>query len=183
MNSAKQEKVNVYTRYPFSSILIYNGTTIFHYLLGGVGLILGYQFIKIGYPVGFLYVAFAFIQMYVIMPLVVCPNCVYFQINNSRCISGLNVLSRKIAKKGNLEDFPNRAKGIFSHNKLYIGALIAPILAMIPALILNFSFVLLAVFLAVVGLMVYRIFVVFPKIACIHCSAKKQCPNAQSMGI
>ncbi len=183
MNSAKQEKGKVYTRYPLSSILIYNGTTIFHYLLGGIGLILGYQFIKIGYLVGFVYIAFAFIQMYVIMPLKVCPNCVYYRIKDSRCISGLNVLSKKIAREGNLEDFPNRAGGILSHNKLYMGSLAAPILAMIPALILNFSIVLLVLFLGVVGLMVYRIFVVFPKIACIHCSAKKQCPNARSMGL
>ncbi len=33
----------VYTRYPISNILIYNGTTILHYLLGGIGIILGYN--------------------------------------------------------------------------------------------------------------------------------------------
>jgi len=31
------------TKYPLSSMLIYNGTTILHYLLGGIGIILGYN--------------------------------------------------------------------------------------------------------------------------------------------
>jgi hypothetical protein len=54
---------------------------------------------------------------------------------------------------------------------------------MIPALILNFSLVLLTILLAVVGLLLYRFFVIFPKIACVHCSAKNLCPNAQAMGL
>lgn len=31
---AERAKAKVYTRYPLSGILIYNGTTILHYLLG-----------------------------------------------------------------------------------------------------------------------------------------------------
>jgi hypothetical protein len=183
MSVESAEKVKVYPRYPISSVLIYNGTTILHYLLGGLGIILGYNYIKIGYPAGLVYIVFAFVQMYVIMPLVVCPNCVYFRMDKGLCISGLNVFSRKITKQGNLEDFPKRAKGMLSHNNLYMAAKIFPILAIIPALIINFSLFLLVVFLAVLGLMVFRIFVLFPKIACIRCAAKKECPNAQSMGL
>lgn len=183
MSVETAEKVKVHARYPRSSVLIYNGTTILHYLLGGLGIILGYNFLKIGYPAGLLYIVFAFVQMYVIMPLVVCPNCVYFRMDKGLCTSGMNVISRKITRQGNLEDFPGRAKGILSHNKLYMAAKIFPILAIIPALIINFSLVLLVVFLAVLGLMLFRIFVLFPKIACIRCAAKKDCPNAQSMGL
>ncbi|MCP5103424.1 MAG: hypothetical protein GY950_08595 [bacterium] len=89
-----QQKVNVYTRYPLSSVFIYNGVTILHYAAGG------------------LYFLFAVVQMYVIMPLSVCSNCVYYRMKNARCIS-----------------------------------------------------------------------VLFPKIACLYCCAKKECPNAQQMGI
>jgi hypothetical protein len=32
-------------------------------------------------------------------------------------------------------------------------------------------------------LLVFRIFVIFPQIACVHCRAKNICPNAQSMGL
>jgi hypothetical protein len=171
-----------YTQYPSSHVLIYNGTTVLHYLLGGIGIILGYIFSWIGYLIGALYLVFAFVQMYVIMPLTVCPNCVYYRLKNALCTSGLNVLSQKMAKGGTLKDFPNRGKGLFCHNHLYIAALIIPLFAMLPALILNFSFLLLAIFFAVVGLLLFRFFVIFPKIACIHCRAKNACPNAKAMG-
>jgi hypothetical protein len=64
-----------------------------------------------------------------------------------------------------------------------MAALFALVIAMIPAIILNFSFLLLAILPAVVGLLLFRFFVVFTKIACIHCRAKKVCPNAVAMGI
>lgn len=180
--SEDRAKAKVYTRYPLSSILIYNGTTILHFLLGGLGIILGYNFSWVGYLFGSLYLAFSFAQMYVIMPLTVCPNCVYYKMKNSICISGLNVISKKIAKEGDLKDFPKRAEGLFCHNNLYMAALFIPIIAMIPALILNFSFLLLAILLTVVGLLLFRFFVVFAQTACVYCSAKKV-PNAKAMGI
>ena len=180
---AVQKKAVLYSRYPFSSIFIYNVVTVLHYLLGGIGIILGYNFSWIAYLLGLLYLAFAFAQMYVLMPLVVCPNCVYFRLNNSLCISGLNVISKKISKKGDIKDFPKRGEGLFCHNNLYMAAKVVPIIVMIPALFLNFSFLLLAIFLTVVGLLLLRIFVVFPKIACVHCRAMNICPNAKSMGL
>jgi hypothetical protein len=184
MLSKKRLKAVVYTRYPLSSLLIYNGITILHFLLGGVGIILGYSFSSwAAYIFGALYLVFAFVQMYVIMPLTVCPNCVYYATENSLCASGLNVISRRIAKEGDPTDFPRRAQGAFCHNNLYLAALLIPIIAMIPALILNFSFFLLAIFLAVVGLLLFRFFVVFTRIACVHCSAKYECPNAERSGV
>ena len=178
-----QKKAMLYTRYPFSSIVIYNGVTVLHYLFGGIGIILGYNFSWIAYLLGSLYLGFAFAQMYVLMPLIVCPNCVYYRLKNSLCISGLNVISKRIAREGEIKDFPKRSEGLFCHNNLYMAAKVVPILAMIPALIVNFSFLLLAIFLTVVGLLLLRIFVVFPKIACVHCRAMNICPNAEAMGL
>jgi hypothetical protein len=180
---AAQKKVELYSRYPVSSIVIYNGITMLHYLLGGIGIIVGYNFSWSAYLLGLAYLLFAFAQMYVIMPLVVCPNCVYVRLKNSLCISGLNVISKKIAKEGDIKDFPKRGEGLFCHNNLYMAAKLIAIIAMIPALILNFSILLLALFLSVVGLMLLRVFVVFPKIACVHCRAMNVCPNARAMGI
>ena len=37
----KMVKAKLYTRYPISNVLIYNGATILHLLLGGIGIILG----------------------------------------------------------------------------------------------------------------------------------------------
>jgi hypothetical protein len=180
---ASQTKAVPYTRYPFSNIVIYNGVTVLHYLFGGIGIILGYNLSWFAYLLGSLYVAFAFVQMYVLMPLMVCPNCVYYRLQNSLCVTGLNVISKKIAREGDIKDFPKRGEGLFCHNNLYTAAKVIPIIAMIPALILNFSFLLLAIFLTVVGLLLLRIFVVFPKIACVHCRAMNICPNAESMGL
>jgi len=173
-------KVRMYTRYPLSSIVIYNGATVTHYLLGGIGIILGYNS-WVGYLVGSLYIAFSFTEMYLHMPSKVCPNCVYYKLDNSLCISGLNIVSRKLAKEGNIEDFASRGKGLFCPNNLYLASLVVPIIAVIPALILNFSFLVLTILLIVVGLLIFRFFVIFPKIACVHCRSKNVCPQAQSM--
>ena len=179
---SSNESAKLYTRYPLSSVLIYNGATVVHYVLGGIGIILGYDSWA-GYFLGSLYLAFSFVEMYLHMPLKVCPNCVYHKLDNALCISGLNVASRKVAKEGNMKDFPGRAKGPFCPNNLYLASLVIPIIAMIPALVLNFSFLVLAVLLIVVGLLLFRFFVVFPKIACVHCRAKSVCPQAKSMGL
>jgi len=184
MELAKDTKAKLYSRYPLASVLIYNVSTILHFLLGGVGIVLGYSFsLWAGYTFGALYLVFSFVEMYVIMPLTVCPNCVYYRAEDWLCVSGLNVLSKKIAREGDLKDFPRRAQGLLCPNNLYLASLIVPIVAMIPALILNFSAVLLIIFLAVVGLLLFRFFVIFPKIACLHCRAKHECPQAEAMGV
>lgn len=175
-------KAKLHTRYPLSSILIYNGSTISHFALGGIGIMFGYGS-WIGYLLGAIYLVFSFAEMYLLMPLKVCPNCPYYTLNNSVCISGLNILSRKIAEKGKVKQFPQRAKGLLCPNNLYVASLAIPIIAMVPALILDFSFLVLAILLAVVVLLLFRFFVIFPKIACLHCIAKYKCPQAEAMGV
>jgi hypothetical protein len=71
------------------------------------------------------------------------------------------VIPKKIAKEGDPKDFPKCGEGLFCNNNLYMAALVVPIIAMIAALILNFSFFLLAIFLAGVGLFLFRFFVIF----------------------
>lgn len=179
------QKYKIYKKYPLPNVFIYNGTTILHFLVGGFGIIIGYNILccNLGYFFGIIYLAFAFIQMYLIMPMTVCTNCVYYKMKDSLCTSGLNIVSKKIAKEGDIKHFGDRAFGYLSHNKLYMGALFIPIIVLIPALILNFSIVLLLIFLIVLGLLLFRFFVVFKKTACPHCSAKYRCQNAKAMGI
>lgn len=64
-----------------------------------------------------------------------------------------------------------------------MATLLIPIIAIIPALILNFSFLLLALLIGLTGLVIFRIFVIFPKIGCLHCRAKFKCPQADAMGV
>lgn len=184
MQLEKGTKTKLYTRYPISSVILYNGSTIIHFLLGGFGIALGYSFSSwAGYTFGSIYLVFSFTEMYAIMPLSVCPHCIYYRLKDSLCISGMNILSKKIAREGDLKDFPNRAKGLFCPNHLYLVSLIVPILAMIPALIMNFSVVLLLICLAGLGLLLFRFFFIFPKLACLHCVAKYNCPQAEAMGV
>jgi hypothetical protein len=117
------------------------------------------------------------------MPLTVCPNCVYYKLDNSLCISGLNVVSKKIAKEGNPNNFVKRAEGLLCFNNMYIATLIIPMIAIIPALVMNFSILLLVIFLTLIALLVFRFFVIFTKIACLHCRAKYICPQAGQMGV
>jgi hypothetical protein len=137
----------------------------------------------VGYTFGLLYLVLSLVEMYIVMPLKVCPNCTYHRVKDSLCISGLNLLSRKIAKDGHQKDFPKRAEGVFCQNNLYLASLIVPIAAMIPAIFINFSGVLLLIFWIVVALLLFRFFVIFPRIACPHCRAKHACPQAAAMGL
>ena len=177
------KKPGAYTRYPVSHIVLYNGVTVFHFLLGGAGIMLGYGPSWLAYLFGALYLVFAFVEMYLVMPLMVCPNCVYYGMKNAVCVSGLNVVSAKITRKGNIKDFSKRGQGLFCHNNMYIASLALPVIAIIPALIINFSFLLLAIFIVILALLLFRFFVLFTRIVCIHCRAKNVCPNAQSMGL
>jgi hypothetical protein len=179
----RREDTGTYLRYPLANMVIYNGATLLHYLLGAVGLALGYQGSPAAYGIAIVYLLFSLTQMYLLMPLLVCPNCVYYTLDESRCVTGLNAFSKKITKRGNIKDFPDRGRGIFCHNNLYMVALIFPIIGVVPALVFNFSVALLLMLLALIALLLFRIFVIFAKLACVYCSAKNICPNAQSMGI
>jgi len=184
MGHNQKIKAELHTKYPKSSVFIYNGSTIVHYLLGGIGIMIGYSFSSwAGFLFGGLYLIFSFGEMYITMPMTVCPSCVYFRMENSLCVSGLNVLSKRFAKERDQKDFAKRAEGPFCFNNMYIAALVIPIIALIPALVVNFSVLLLIIFILLMALLLFRFFIIFPKIACLHCAAKFKCPQAGKMGV
>ena len=168
--------------YPASSVLAYETVTVAHYLLGSVGILIGFGAFDWAPWAALAYALFAFGQMYVAMPLMVCRNCVYHRMEGARCVSGLNRVARRIAREGRLEDFEKRAGGL-SHNKLYMASFIIPIVAIAVALVMEHSVVALLLLVAVVALFAVRFFVLFKRVACPHCMAKHRCPNARSMGI
>jgi len=172
----------MYTRYPIGSVVLYDGLTSVHFLLGGAALLFAYPW-RIGVPLGAVYVLLAFLEMFLLMPLVVCPSCVYYRLEDSLCISGMNRWSRRIAKPRETSRFEERAHGLFCPNNLYLAALVFPIVAVIPGLALSFSWWVLLAMLFLIALLVFRFFVVFTRVACVHCRAKNVCPNARSMGL
>jgi len=173
----------IYHRYPIKSVAIYNIVTVCHYVLGFLGILFAFNYSISGKIISIVYIGFAFIQMYVLMPIMVCPNCAYTNKPNMLCISGLNILTRKMFSHGDISKFEDRGKGILCHNNLYLSAKVLPLLIILPFLFLNFSFTLLILFLLILGLMLFRVFYIFQKIACNHCLAKNICPNAKSMGL
>lgn len=177
------QRAHTYKRYPAHSIILYNGITILHYLLGAWGIWCAYDYSPVAGWLAGLYLLFSMTEMYVLMPLLVCPNCVYFRMDDSLCISGLNRLSRRISDEGDTRQFASRAQGVFCSNNRYLAALIVPVLAIIVGLVLTFSLMKVSILLALVILLLYRFFVIFPKVACVHCLAKFICPQAEAMGV
>jgi hypothetical protein len=174
----------VYRRYPAVNIAIYTGATLAHYGLGAAGVLIGYdRWSVLAWVVGLGYLLFALGQMYVLMPLVVCPGCAYRRLEGARCVSAMNVVSARLAPLAETDAFPLRAKGAFCHNNLYMASLIAPLVLIAPALVIAFSWALVGIFAAVAVLLVLRMFVIFPRVACGHCVERGRCPNAQAMGI
>lgn len=174
----------VYARYPLANIAIYNGITFAHYGLSVAGIVLGYaRWPALGWTTGLVYLVFAFGQMYILMPLTVCPSCVYRRLEGARCVSAMNLVSARMTPLADEGDFGRRAEGALCHNHLYMASLVAPLVIIPPALVLAFSWTVLALFLAVAALLALRLFVVFPRVACGVCVAKGHCPNAKAMGI
>ncbi|HSJ54275.1 MAG TPA: hypothetical protein VLC52_11095 [Anaerolineae bacterium] len=183
MARKKKTKQAGYTRYPLKSLLAYNGLTVLHYLLGAAGLWLGYRSSWAGPALAAAYLAFAFGQMYLLLPRQVCRHCVYTRLQSGRCISGLNVLARKLGRPGDARLFATRARGPFSPNNVCLAARILPILGLVPALIVDLTLLLLGIALALVALLLLRVLVLFPRVACARCLARNACPNAAAMGL
>lgn len=177
-------KAELYTRFPVASVVTYNLSTILHFLLGG--LIITSAAPLIGYWAGVLaslYVILSLFQMYLYMPYKVCTHCVYFGLENSRCITGLNAIAKRVFKPAAAANLSTRAKGAFCPNNLYIASLALPILAGIPILVFSFSPLLLGLELLLFVLLAIRFVYLIPKTACVHCRAKFVCPQAGQMGV
>jgi hypothetical protein len=175
---------DVYRSYPLRDVALYNGVTLLHFGLGAVGLLLTYdRWPVLAWVLAVAYLAVALGQMYVMMPLVVCVTCAYSTMPGARCVSGLNLIAVRLGPAPPDEFEARRTKGALSHNKLYMGALIAPIPLLAVGLVLDFSAAGLAILLLVAALLAFRIVVVFKRTACPHCAAKGRCPNARAMGI
>jgi hypothetical protein len=172
----------VYRVYPASSVLLYNGVTVAHFGFGMLGILVGFEtWPTLAWILSGAYLLFALGQMYILMPLKVCPACAYRGMDAARCVSALNLVSARVAPRRDPDRFPERARGALCHNNLYMAALGLPLLLMLPGLVADFSVLLLGLFLTLVALLALRVFVLFARVACAHCAAKGACPNAQAM--
>jgi hypothetical protein len=175
----------VHRTYPMRDVALYNGVTLLHFGIATFGLVIAFdRWPLLAWVLGIAYLVIALAQMYVVMPLVVCPACVYTTMSGSRCVSGMNLVVARLGLTAPAEEFEaRRTRGMLSHNKLYMGSLIAPIPLLAVGLVLDFSPLGLAALLAVAALLVFRIVAIFKHTACPHCAMKARCPNARAMGI
>jgi TRAP-type C4-dicarboxylate transport system permease small subunit len=64
-----------------------------------------------------------------------------------------------------------------------MASLFLPVVLMAPMLWFDFSYPLLALLISVIGLLIFRMTILFRLVACCHCYMKTSCPNAKAMGI
>jgi len=176
---------DVHRRYPLRDVALYNGVTIVHFGLAAFGLLVAFsRWPAAAWVLTIAYLVVAYGQMYVVMPLVVCAACAYTTLPGARCVSGLNLVAARLGRRAPAEEFEGRrTKGVLSHNKLYMGSLVAPVPLLAVGLVVDFSPLALAALLGVAALLAFRIVVVFRRTACPHCAARGRCPNAKAMGI
>jgi hypothetical protein len=167
-----------FRRYPLSWVLGLNGLTVVHYLMGCGAILVAYRdYPLLGWPVGLGYLVFAVVQLYVLMPLVVCPGCVYRTIRGGRCASGLNVLSARLCPPSpGAIGFEERAHGALCENSLCLWAWVLPVPLALPGLALSFSWPAFALMATVAALTVLRLAVVMRRVVCPHCLARRWCP-------
>ena len=171
-----------FRRYPLWWVLGLNGLTVAHYVVGCCAILAAYRDSPfIGWPVGLAYLVFAMVQLYVLMPLVVCPGCVYRSIRGVRCATGLNLVSARLcpASPGAI-GFEQRAHGALCENSLCLWAWVLPVPLALPGLVLSFSWLALALMVAVAALTVLRLAVVARRAVCPHCLARRWCPVVRS---
>ena len=122
-------------------MLALNGLTVVHYLVGGAAILAAYRdYPIVGWPLGMAYLVFAMVQLYVLMPQVVCPGCVYRTIRDGRCPSGLNLISARLAPPAaSAVEFGQRTHGALCQSSLCLWSWLLPVPLALPGLALSFS--------------------------------------------
>ena len=166
-----------FRHYPLWRVLLTNGLTVAHYALGACAIVLAYPSHPVlGWPIGLAYFVYATVQLYVLMPVVVCPGCVYTSIKGGRCPSGLNLISARLSRAAApTAGFEARTQGALCQSSLCLWSLVAPLPIALPGLALFFSWTGLA-WLAVAVLTALRLGGFYRLVVCSHCLARRWCP-------
>jgi hypothetical protein len=171
-----------FRRYPLWRVLCLNGLTLGQYVVGCAAILVAYRGYPIlGWPIGLAYLVFAVVQLYVLMPLVVCPGCVYRTVRDGRCASGLNLVSARLCPpSAGASGFEERAHGALCQSSLCLWSWVLPVPLALPALAVSFSWLGLTLTAAVAVLAVIRLAVVERLVVCSHCLARRWCPVARA---
>jgi len=178
VDAGRTPEPRAFRRYPLWRVLGLNLLTLGHYLVGCAAVLAAYRsYPVVGWPLGVGYLVFAVVQLYVLMPLVVCPGCVYRTMRRARCASGLNLLSARLCPPAPPPGgFEERGNGAMCQNSLCLWSWILPVPFALPGLVLSFSWQALGLTVAVAVLATVRIAVVERLAVCPHCLARRWCP-------
>jgi hypothetical protein len=180
--AAEAPSSGLFRRYSLWRVLGLNGITLLHYAVGCAAIALSYRrYPIVGWPVALAYFVFAVVQLYILMPLVVCPACVYSSIRDGRCANGLNVISARLSRSPvPRAGFEERTHGALCQSSLCLWSLVSPLPLAVPGLAISFSWIGLALTLAVAALAGVRLAYIVPRAVCSHCLARRWCPAARS---
>ena len=155
-----------------------NALTLGHYVVGCAAVLAAYRsYPVLGWPIGLAYLVFAVVQFYVLMPVIVCPGCVYRTMRGGRCASGLNLLSARLCPPSPPPGgFAERGSGAVCQNSLCLWSWILPVPLAVPGLVLSFSWLALALTATVAAFAAARLIVVERLAVCPHCLARRWCP-------
>jgi hypothetical protein len=167
-----------FRRYPLWSVLCLNGLTVAHYAVGCAAILAAYRSHPvIAWPVGLAYFVFAIVQLYVLMPLVVCPGCVYRTVPGGRCASGLNLISARLCPpSASAIEFQERTHGLLCQSSLNLLSWVLPIPLALPGLAASWSVKAAVLTAAAAVLTVVRLAAGARHARCSHCLAQRWCP-------
>jgi hypothetical protein len=171
-----------FRRYPLWRVVALNGLTVVHYLVGGGAILAAYRdYPIVGWPLGVAYLVFAMVQLYVLMPQVVCPGCVYRTIRDGRCPSGLNLISARLAPPAaSAVEFGQRTHGALCQSSLCLWSWLLPVPLALPGLVVSFSWTAASLTAVVAALAVARLTIVARVAVCPHCLARRWCAEASA---
>ena len=170
-----------FRRFALWRVLSLDGLAVLHYTAGCLAILAAYRGHPVlAWPLGLTYLVFATVQLFVLMPLVVCPGCVYRTIRDGRCPSGLNLISARLCPPSpNALEFRERSHGALCQSKLTWWSWIAPLPLALPGLALSFSWTAAAPTALVVALIAIRR-LASRRAVCPHCLAHRWCPASRA---
>lgn len=160
----KKEKPELYEKYPFKNVLIYNFVTLSLY---AVGIYLTYLVWKWAALIFFIYLIFIELSVYKSG----CSCCYYY---GKRCVAGRGKIAPLIVKRKDPKKFCERTLSFKDFIPTLLVALI-PVAAGIYLLIKDFNFLILGLTLWPLLVNFIGNPIVYGKIACPHCKQGAKC--------
>jgi hypothetical protein len=172
--------VSLFRRYPVWRVIALDVFTVAHFALGCAAILIAWRWQPIvAWPVGLAYLVFATVQSFVLMPLVVCPGCVYRAVSGGRCPTGLNLLSARLCPPvTDTAEFRRRTCGPLCQTSLSLCSWVFPLPVALAGVALHLSWPAAVLTAALVASLPLRV-VIGRAAVCPRCLSRRWCPAAR----